>query len=294
MKTRLSLHCCKSLNVFLWLVPAVALVLGGCGSGQASGNPPPLFQAISGTIVDFSSSQPIAGASVFLEQPDSSGVDRPVAKTTTGADGTFRFGGLASGNYDIVANASFATGAGPTSTYANTITLSVPAGTNTGKIPLVPEFGVGIPTGLPVTIMGLVSSTGGSGAAAVDASLTALQGSLSFSPQGKFTIPVFAGSTEKVTTATGTAGCASSQACSPYQLVVPESMPVMGTFSSAGTKYTIPPQDPVEVLYVIQGTAFMPSTSTPDCAPSTQTASPIVPLGTLISANPSIGFTACE
>jgi len=284
----------KRLSVFVCLLFAAVC---GCGtiSPQPHGLPGPGLLAISGVVIDYSTKQPIGGALVFLEQVDAGGVDRPVAKTTTGADGTFQFNGLQAASYEIVTNASVPSSGGAISTYATTMTLNVPVATNVGQIPLFPEYGAGFPTGVPVTIMGVVSSGSGSSTAVpVDVTLSALQGTLSTSTQGKFTIPVFTGSTERVTTAGGTAFCTNGMACVTYQLLVPGSMPSMGTYSPTGTNYSIPSQDPVEVLYVFEGKAFAPGSSTPDCAPPTQLAAPIVPLGTLVSANPSIAFTSCQ
>jgi len=272
-----------------------AAFLGGCGSGYSGsgvGGHSKGPYTISGTVVDYSSQKPIAGALVFLESAGSDGADRPVAKTTSATDGTFLFDNLSSSSYDIVANAMLTYG-GTTSTYANTMTLAVPSGTDAGKIPLFPEYGVNVPTGTPVTIEGVVSSTGASGAVSVDAALSPLQGSLTASLQGKFTIPIFAGSTERVTTGAASF-CAGGNDCIAYQLFVPASMPSMGTYSPSGTQYSIPPQDTVEVLYVIEGDAFVVGTSTPDCLPSRQYAQPVVPIGTLGSANPSIGFVTCQ
>src|SRR5260370_5066160 len=147
----------RRLSVFVCLLFAAVC---GCGtiSPQSHGLPGPGSLAISGVVVDYSTKQPIGGAFVFLEQVDAGGVDRPVAKTTTGADGTFQFNGLQAASYDIVANASVTSGGGAISTYATTMTLNVPVATNVGQIPLFPEYGAGFPIGVPVTIMGVVSS----------------------------------------------------------------------------------------------------------------------------------------
>jgi len=62
----------------------------------------------------------------------------------------------------------------------------------------------------------------------------------------------------------------------------------------SGTNYNIPAAEPAEVIYHIEGKAFLPGTNTPDCNPSTATSGQVVPRGTLVSKIPNLNFTGCE
>ena len=80
------------------------------------------------------------------------------------------------------------------------------------------------------------------------------------------TIPVFSGSTSRVTTFPNP-DCSSGTSCASYVLFVPSSSPVYGTLHLSGTSYTVPPAEPAEVVFHIDGKAYLPGTNTPDCSP---------------------------
>jgi hypothetical protein len=265
------------------------IALAGCGSASVSDPPPTGAGSISGTVFDHSSGQPVGAAVVLLEQRDAGGIDRAVKSTTTAPDGSFTAGDLPTGKYDVVIAASVTSDSGATITYATTITFGVPTTTALDRIPLVPEYGDSMPNGSPVDIgAGATVTTAGAGGvpAAAEIKLSALE--------AQITIPTFAGSTPEITTSPG-AACPAGTACANYKLFVPESDPVTGTYSPAGTSYTIPPQSPQEVVYLVEGKAFVAgSAGTPDCAPSTQTAGPAVPRGTLASHITNLAFTGCQ
>jgi hypothetical protein len=211
-------------------------------------------------VVDHSTGQPVGGAIVLLEQRDAGGIDRAVKSTTTAADGSFIAGDLTAGNYDVVIAASVPSDLGATVTYAATVTFGVPANAALDRIPLVPEYGASTPNAPPAEIAAIVTTAGAGGVpTAAEIKLSALE--------GQITIPAFAGSSD----------------------------PVTGTYSPAGTSYTIPPQSPQEVVYLVEGKAFLAgSAGTPDCAPSTETAGPAVPRGTLASHITNLAFTGCQ
>jgi len=252
--------------------------------------------SISGTVMDHSSNQPITGATVVLEQPDGAGIDRIVATTTTVSGGVFIFTGLQAGNYyDVVADASLTSSSGATQTYAATVTFRVPVGTMLRRVPLVSEFGDASPNGQPVLISATVTTSGSTGGPAqADINLSALQSAaLEDGTTVQVTVPPFSGSTPRVTTSPSPE-CASGTSCAKYVLSVPSSDPVYGTFHLSGTNYVIPTPEPAEVIYHIEGKAFLPGTNTPDCNPSTQTSGQVVPRGTLPSMIPNLDFTGCQ
>jgi hypothetical protein len=281
---------------FIAFVVVVQVTLVGCAANVSMNgtDPPPSGSgSISGAFIDDSTQRPVPGAIVLLEQVDSAGIDRVVRSTTTASDGTFVFTSLASGNYDLVATASITSG-GSTITYATTVTLRVPTDSTLNGIPLVPEFGDSMPTGLPVDIgSGGTITASGNSPAQVDVQLSALQGTMT---QGgalvRVTIPTFVGSSPGITTMTGST-CPPGTACANYSLLVPSSSPVVGTYDPMQTSYTNPTTGPVEVVYIIEGKAFVHGGTTPDCTPSTQTTKPVVPRGTLPSAMPNLSFTDC-
>lgn len=290
----------SSRSTSIPLLIFAAALLGGCAASMNSTNsdpPPPAGTGtINGTVVNGSTNQPIGNAIVLLEQPDSGSVDRVIQSTQTSSDGAFAFSSLASGNFDVVTSASLSSSGGTASTYATTVTFQVPPGSSVNQIPLVPEYGYSYPTGTPTGIAGVIAASG-AGPASVDVKLSALQ---SAAPQGgspvEVTIPAFAGSISDVTTAAGST-CATGANCANYVLNVPSSNLVVGTFNPAGTSYqypTLTPGDLIEVIYSVEGRAFVPGTNQPDCNPATQTAGPIVPRGTLASRVPNLTFTGCQ
>lgn len=259
--------------------------------------------SISGTVVDSATSKPVPDALVFLEQPDSNGVDRVFTSGMTDSTGSFIFCPLPSGKYDVVVAASVISG-GVTTTYNATLTSSVPLGTALTKIPLVAENGSSSTT-LPATITGQVTSSNTSNAGtAADVQLSALQ-QVTISGQStlQITTPVFGGSpsnvqpalssfTPNVETANGS-GCPTGTACASYTLLVPASNPEVGVWSSSGTSYSRP--SPSNVNYTINGEAFVPgSGGTPDCNPSSATTRSFTVSLTTPTTAPTLPFTGCQ
>jgi len=249
--------------------------------------------AISGTVVDSVSKQPIAGAIVFAEQP-SNGVDRVMMSTVTDSGGNFIFCPLPAGNYDFVVAAMVGN-----VTYNATVTFQVPLGTAlTGNNAILLVAETGGSTG-PGTITGQITTTTGTAATAADVTLLALQ---SATPSGgsaiPVTVPAFAGSTAfPLTTAAGT--CPANTDCANYTLLVPASNPSVGTFASGGTTYAAPAAPPIP--YSIEGDATTTtSTPTSDCNPSSVTINmdnashPLaVTAGGSVTAA-TVAFTACQ
>ena len=173
--------------------------------------------------------------------------------------------------------------------------LLVPPNTTLSRIPLVPEFGNSVPTGNPDGI-GAILTTSGLGGVPIsaDVKLSALHG---VGPQGAspslVTVPTFTGSTPVVSTAPGPA-CPAGTACADYELFVSSALPVWGTFNPAGIQYRIPPAQPVEVVYLVEGRAFVRGGNTPDCTPSSQISGPVVTRGTLPSSIPKLNFVGCQ
>ena len=268
--------------------------LEGCGGYIAGGGSS--SSSLTGTAVDVTTKKPVAGAVVVLEQADASGTDRVVTSTVSGSNGSFSFNPSASGTYDVVADAVVTSTTAATVTYAATVTFGVPASTKLGQIPLVPEFGTSTPTGTPVPISAIVSSSGTMMGApiAVDVELSALQ---SVSPAvgsvNRITIPVFAGSIASVTTTQSLSSCAPGTACAGYTLIVPAANFAFGIFSASGTQYNIPVQQP-NVNYTAEGRAFFHGASlTQDCMPSTLSSGIVIVNGSITSANPDLVFTGC-
>ncbi len=244
--------------------------------------------AISGTVVDSSTSKPVAGALVFLEKADSNNIDRVVEQTTSASDGTFIFCPLPSDTYDLVVDAETASGLGMTTTYNATVTLKVGTGSAMGNIPLVPEpttAGLTTTPSSPATLQGQITTTtasaGGSPTSA-DVNLSALQ-SVVVPGTGTpmlVTVPVLSSmpSTANVATASAPSvqfpgssnSCPSGTDCNNYLLMVPASNPQVGVFSSSPpTSYAAPAGSPV--IYWLNAQAFTPlSASTPDCSPPSQ------------------------
>jgi hypothetical protein len=277
---------CMFVFSLAWLEGCGGYIVGG-GSSSSS---------LTGTAVDVTTKKPVAGAVVVLEQADASGTDRVVASTVSGSNGSFSFNASASGTYDVVADAVVTSTTAATVTYAATVTFGVPASTKLGQIPLVPEFGSSTPTGTPVPISAIVSSSGTMMGApiVVDVELSALQ---SVSPAvgsvNRITIPVFAGSIASVTTTQSLSSCAPGTACAGYTLIVPAANFAFGIFSASGTQYNIPVQQP-NVNYTAEGRAFFRGASlTQDCTPSSLSSGIVIVNGSINSANPDLPFTGC-
>lgn len=276
-------------------------------AGEASLN----NNAISGTVVDSAASKPVPGALVYLEQPDSKGVDRVIEGTRSAADGTFIFCPLPAGNYDVVADAETTTSLMVTTTYNATVTFNVPTGSAMGNIPLVPEpaaTGGATITSSPATIEGQVTTTSGSPTSA-DVNLSALQPVVASGSSAPVlvTVPVLASVPTPSNIATAgkpsvqfvgsVNSCPGATDCENYQLMVPASNPEAGVFSSSPpTVYTAPPGAPV--IYWVNAQAFAPSSGGAlDCSPPSlpadfNTASQL----TVSPAKPSslnFAFTGC-
>jgi Domain of unknown function (DUF4382) len=244
-------------------------------------------QAISGLVVDTTTSQPLSNATVIVlaEQPDSDGIDRVVTQTLASAtQGTFLLCPLSPGTYDIVIAALTSAGV----PYNATVTFGVLAGTAMGTIPLIPARGS---TTDPGAIEGLVTTADG-GATGADIALSALQ---TATPPGGapvlMTVPLVGESTPTIATERD-ASCPARTGCAMYLLNVPASNPLVGTFNASGTAYAPPAGG--SVVYSVNAQAFIPGNAgTPNCLPSSLRTGPVtVSAGTLTRAA-SLAFTGC-
>ena len=268
----------------------------GCGGfvGSGSGNG---GNSITGTVVDYATRTPVAGAVVVLEQADGSGTDRVISSTISASNGTFSLNTSSSGVYDVVADATVKPASGPTVTYAATVTFGVPGNASLHQIPLVPEFGSATPTGFPTAIFATVSSVGtitGS-PVQVDVNLSALQ---SVSPTvgsvNQLTIPAFAGSTTSVTTVQTLSSCPTGSACASYSLLIPSGHFSRGSFSASGTQYSLSVEQLPNVNYTVEGKAFIHTAPlSPTCTPAIESIAIVLVNGNLSSSNPNMAFTSC-
>src|SRR6266852_3018076 len=189
---------------------------------------------IKGQVVDSVTSQPIAGATVALENADKSSTDRIFMEALTDSGGHFSFCPLPMGAvFDVVVDAvsSFGTA------YNATVVVNVPGGTDVGTLPLVAETGAA--TG-PGKIQGIVTALNGTTGADIDASTSALQTvSLPGSATRPVTLPLLQGSVSNVAVQSATpcpaTGSPTGAFCAQYTLVVPASNPNVGTFSAGKT-----------------------------------------------------------
>jgi Domain of unknown function (DUF4382)/Carboxypeptidase regulatory-like domain len=244
--------------------------------------------ALSGTVVDSTTHNPIAGAAVSLEQPSpsNSNLDVVMDSTTTDASGNFSFCPLEAGAmYDVVVTAM--TGGVAPVTYNATVTLNVPVGSALGNIPLVAEplqVGTTTTTSSPANIVGRVTTTSSSSASNVtntDATAAVITiSALQDAGGGKMvTIPPFlgsqpatpnftTGSAPAVSNGVSTNSCPSGTDCENYQLILPASNPSVGTFASGqATAYSTPAANPA--LYWVLVESVLPSdTTSADCSPS--------------------------
>ena len=228
---------------------------------------------LKGRVIESASNpvKPVAGAIVLLEQPDANNpdIDRVVGGTVTGADGTFTFCPLPMGDeFDVVVDASTTDSSMVTTTYNATATLKVPAGTDVGDIPLVPETSA--TTSSPLTLEGTITTTTaatGGAKTASDISISALQavggGSSLF-----VTVPTFEGSSQPAIATVDDASCAADTDCVDYTLLVPASNPNVGTFDANGTTYTAPAVNPA--IYWVNAVATVPMSNptAENCSPS--------------------------
>ena len=279
--------------LFLTTLICVPCAAVGCGSLMMNGGPPG-DSSIAGSVVDDTTKLPVSGAIVALEQPDSKGIDRIIASTTTSADGSFSFGSLSQGSYDIVADATVSS-SGPTITYAATVTFGVPLNSNVGHIPIEPEFGNSSPIGSPVQVSATAVSAGVLGVPVpVNINLSALETVYNSQQVSQVTVPLLPGSTPSVTTVANLS-CESGTACANYSLLLPSGYFSHGNFNASGTQYTIATQKPAELVLTFEGKAFSHGNeNVADCNPASESAYPVVLRGTLPSIIPNLAFTGCS
>jgi len=246
---------------------------------------------ISGHIVDSVTSQPIAGATVALENGDKSGTDRTFMEALTDSGGHFSFCPLPMGAvFDVVVDAVNSSG----TAYNATVVVNVPGGTNVGALPLVAETGTAMGPG---TIQGIVAAVNGTAGANIDVSTSALQSvSLSGGAIRPVTIPLLPGSASNVAVESATpcpaTGSPMGTFCAKYTLVVPASNPNVGTFSAG--KITFSPPASGNVLYSVEADATKPmSGGATICSMPSQTTN-LDTLGMTLKVTASATTTAKE
>lgn len=249
--------------------------------------------SINGTVVDSMTNQPIAGGTtvVALEQKDSTGVDRVVMETVTGASGDFSFCPVAAGSYDVVIVGV----SGTQVAYAATVITGVQPGNALQMVPIVAETGAST---APGSITGQVTTSTGSAATTADISISALQ---PINSSLSVTIPL-AGQSASMANLTTAAGmtCPAKTDCVSYTLSVPALNPSVGAFVSASSqKPAAPATGPV--AYTIDALAVMTDgTSTPDCSPSelktssTTTNNALTVSAGMSSTAATLAFSGCQ
>lgn len=223
---------------------------------------------IKGQVVDSVTMQPVAGATVALENQDTSGTDRIFMEAVTDSTGHFSFCPLPMGAvFDVVADAVSSGTA-----YNATVIVNVPGGTDVGALSLVAETGT---TKGPATIQGIVTALNGTAGANIDVTTSALQTiSLSGGTTRPVTIPLLTGSTPNVAVESATPcpamGAPKGAFCAQYTLVVPASNPEVGTFASG--KITFTPPATGDVLFSVEADASKPTSGGASiCSPSSLT-----------------------
>jgi hypothetical protein len=222
---------------------------------------------ISGRVVDAATSQPIRRGTVIvaLEQQDNIGTDVIFRQTVADSAGNFNFCPLPSGTtFDVVAVAIAAGVA-----YDATVALNVPSVTNLGTIPLSAETP---PHGGPATLQGIITATTGTGAATIDASVSALQTVPAGAVSRSVTIPAEDSSLTSISVETSLVCPArvTNASCAAYALIEPASNPRIGVFRAGNISYADPAAG--DVLYAVRADAFAPlSGGTRLCSPSSQT-----------------------
>jgi len=252
--------------------------------------------SISGQFFDAASQQPIANSRILvaLEQPDSRGVDRVLLESVADAEGHFSLCPVPQGNYDVVAGGMRTdTGAA----YVATATLSVPAGSALGQVPLT------IVAGAPNTSASVLGNTSTSTyvsnvpqPTSADVTVSALQ---LVTPSGagaiNLTVPLLGASAATLTVATQSApSCPLNTDCASFAATIPPASPSVGVFNAAGTQYF---QSPGLVNYSLEGTAFVPlSAAAPDCDPSFQffNVSNVTPAAVLDFTTLPLSFNGCQ
>jgi len=252
---------CSSITPSFTLKPALT-------AGVVSPN----MSGISGQIVDSITSKPIVGATVTLQSPDMTGVDRIVAAPKlTDSTGHFRFCPLPAQPFDVIVDAMPSSGPA----YDATAIFNVTGGTDLGAIPLVAETPAtsGASTG-PGTIQGTITAINGTAGASIDTNVSALQTVMVSGASHTITVPLFANSNSSVSITSSTScptGAPKGAFCGSYTLVVPASNPEVGTFSAGKVTFTAPASG--DVLYTVEADATNPATNLTICSPPSQTAS---------------------
>ena len=241
---------------------------------------------IMGSVVD-GSNLPVTSGTILvaLEQADANGVDRVVLQAVADASGNFVLCPVLPGTYDLVVSA-LSSSAEP---FAATVTFGVPAGTNVGKIPVLPSG-----ANSSALLTGLVTTTSNLGlATSADVAISALQ-QVNTNGLTGVTIPLVGvdSSTLVVATSTTDPTCPLNAGCIAFVLPVAAANPNVGTFSSSGTTYA---QGTGSPNYSVDALAFTPlSGAVPSCVPSRE-----VNTGTAVSAGNStnagtLAFANCQ
>ena len=251
-----------------------------------------LQAAISGTVIDAATQNPIVGGNtvVALEQNNGSGVDRVVMETVTDSDGQFSFCPVSTGTYDVVVTAT--NGAGIA--YSATVIAGVQSGAALGTVPLTAAL-------VPASITGTITTSTGSSATSADLALSALQTITVNGNTLLVTVPlaVQSASTATLMTAPG-APCPTNTDCVSYTLSLPAGNPSIGTFSSSGHQSpALPATGPVN--YALDAVAFVPgSAAQPDCNPSelqtsqTNSSGPLTVFPGMSVTAATLAFTGCN
>ncbi|HET9696791.1 MAG TPA: hypothetical protein VFP40_07990, partial [Terriglobales bacterium] len=233
---------------------------GGTGGGTAGGGTTASTD-ITGTIVDSQTGKAIAGTVVVDLESPAPGDYVTVAETTADASGNFTFKNVAANKAYAVA-ISAASGnnyympavvvggmAGPSST--GTI---IGPGTNLGKIALTLPTGVTTATvGQPVT-----SQNAAGQPTPITVVFVMRQLILDF----EFTIPLPQQPPASVTTGSDPS-CSTGTDCAAAQLTIPASPAVYAVYDPNGLKFS----SQTGYFTNIQGSAFVPNSTTPDCSP---------------------------
>jgi uncharacterized protein DUF4382 len=245
--------------------------------------------AISGTITDGSTQQPVIGGNtiVALEQKDSAGIDRVVMETVAASNGGFAFCPVPQGTYDVVAIAINGSG----NTYAATVITGVQPSNSLGTVPLTPA-------GMPASIAGQITTSTGSAGIAADLVTSALQ-SLGNSVLATVPLAQQSAATATLTTVPG-AACPANTDCVGYTLGVPGANPSIGVFNSVGNQSPAAPASG-SVNYTIDANAFAPGLAgQSDCSPSNLQAS-LTNTNATLSVTPgtaataaTLNFTGCQ
>jgi hypothetical protein len=231
-------------------------------AGQVSTN----SAGISGRVVNAATGQTINPGTVIvaLEQQDNTGADIIFRQTVADATGNFNFCPLPSGaTFDVVAVAIAAGVA-----YDATVALNVPGATNLGNIPLNAETQA---HNGPATLQGVITATTGTGAATIDASVSALQTVMAGAVSRTVIIPAEDNSLASISLDTSLACPAgiTKASCARYTLIEPASNPRIGVFRAGSISYAAPAAG--DVLYAVRAGAFAPlSGGMPTCTPASK------------------------